>query len=276
VTSATARAKISRSRRDTRAGSWSGFAELAADLVNLKVDVIVAASTPAAIAARQATTTIPIVGVAMGDPVSDGLVASLALPGANVTGNTFLGPELVGKRLALLKEAIPSLLRVAGLWHPAAYGERTMQGFLQEANITAEALRLELLLVQARGPDDFETAFSEMGKARAEALFVFPSPMLFGEHARIVNGAAKSQLPGMYQTREFVDAGGLMSYGANLPDLIRRCATYVDRIVKGARPSNLPVEQPTKFEFLINLRTAKTLGLTIPPTLLASADEVIE
>jgi putative ABC transport system substrate-binding protein len=212
----------------------------------------------------------------MGDPVADGLVASLASPGGNVTGNTFLGPELVGKRLALLKEAIPSLLRVAGLWHPAAYGERTMNGFLHEANSTAEALGLQLQLVQAQGPDDFEAAFSEMSRARAEAVFVFPSPMLFGEHARIVRGAANSRLPGMYQTREFVDAGGLMSYGANLPDLLRRCAGYVDRIVKGARPADLPVEQPTTFEFLINLKTANALGLTIPPTLLARADEVIE
>ncbi len=249
---------------------------LAAELVALKVDVIVAGATPAARAAKQATSTIPIVAVAMGDPVGDELVTNLGSPGGNVTGNTFLGPELVAKRLQLFKDAVPSFSRLAAIWHPGAYGERTMRGFLNETEATARKLGIELQLVQALHAADLENAFSAMTKWNADALIVLPSTMLFAEHRRIVELAAKARRPAMYQAREFVDVGGLMSYGANLADLSRRAAMYVDKILKGAKPSDLPVEQPTRFELLVNLKTARELGLTIPREFLLLADEVIE
>ena len=249
---------------------------LAAELVALKVDVIVAGATPAARAAKQATRTIPIVAVSVGDPVGDELVASLGSPGGNVTGNTFLGPELVAKRLQLFRNAVPGFSRLAAIWHPGAYGERTMQGFLKETEATARKLGIELQLVQALYAAEFENAFSAMVRWNADALIVLPSPMLFAEHRRIVELAAKNRLPAMYQAREFVDAGGLMSYGANLADLNRRAATYVDKILKGTKPADLPVEQPTKFELLVNLKTARELGLTISREFLLIADEVIE
>jgi putative ABC transport system substrate-binding protein len=210
------------------------------------------------------------------DPVRDGFVASLARPGGNVTGTTFVGPELVAKRLGLLKESVPGLSHLAGLWHPGAYGEYTMKDMLTETEAVARALGMKLQLEQALGPNDIDIAFSAIARERAGAVIVLPSPMFVGEHKRIVDLAAKSRLPTMYQVREFVDAGGLMSYGANLSDLNRRSATYVDKILKGAKPADLPVEQPTKFEFIINLKTAKALGLEIPAQLLARADEVIE
>jgi len=250
--------------------------DLAAELVALKVDVIVAGATPAARAAKQATSTIPIVAVAMGDPVGDELVMNLGSPGGNVTGNTFLGPELVAKRLQLFKDAVPGFSRLAAIWHPGAYGERTMRGFLNETEATARKLGIELQLVQALYAADLENAFSAMTKWNADALIVLPSTMLFAEHRRIVELAAKARRPAMYQAREFVDAGGLMSYGANLADLSRRAAMYVDKILKGAKPSDLPVEQPTRFELLVNLKTARELGLTIPREFLLLADEVIE
>ncbi len=250
--------------------------ELAAELVARKVDVIVAVATPAARAAKQATSAIPIVAVSMGDPVGDELVASLGSPGGNVTGTTFLGPELVAKRFGLLKQSIPGVSRVAALWHPGAYGERTVMGFLKEADVAARSLGVQLQLVQALGPTDFDSAFSAMAGGNADALIVLPSPMFYAEHGRIVELAGNNRLPAMYQAREFVDAGGLMSYGANLPDLARRAATYVDKILKGARPAELPVEQPTKFELLVNLKTARELGLTISREFLLLADEVIE
>jgi ABC-type uncharacterized transport system substrate-binding protein len=249
---------------------------LAAELVALKVDLIVAGGTPAARAAKQATSTIPIVAISMGDPIGDELVTSLGSPGGNVTGTTFLGPELVAKRFGLLKQAIPGVSRVAALWHPGAYGERTMKGFLKESEVAAGALGVQLQFVPARNSDEFDNAFSAMGAANADALIVLPSPMLFAEHRRIVELAGKKRLPAMYQAREFVDAGGLMSYGSNLFDLARRAATYVDKILKGAKPADLPVEQPTKFELLVNLKTARELGLTIPREFLLLADEVIE
>jgi putative tryptophan/tyrosine transport system substrate-binding protein len=263
---------------ERRYGEWKldRLPDLAAELVRLQVDVIVAVSTPSARAAKQATSTIPIVAAGMADPVGDEFVTSLARPGGNVTGTTFLGPELIAKRLGLLKETIPGVSRVAALWHPRVYGEHTMEGIVKDTQIAAGALGVRLQLVQALGPNDFDSAFSAMTEERAGAVIVLPSPMLFGEHRRIVDLAAKSRLPAMYAAREFVDAGGLMSYGANLADLFRRSATYVDKILKGAKPSDLPVEQPTKFEFVINLKTAKALGLEIHPMLLARADEVIE
>ncbi len=249
---------------------------LVAELVRLKVDLIVVGSTPVARAAKQVTSTVPIVVGAMGDPVGDGLVASLARPGGNITGLTFLGPELVAKRLQLLKEAVPDVSRVAVLWDPDAYPELTMRAMLNEAEAAARALGVQLRLMGVRGSNDFAGAFSAMTREGADALITFPSPMLFGEHRRIVDLATKSRLPAMYQSREFVEAGGLMSYGADIVDLFRRAATYVDKILKGARPADLPVEQPTNFELVINLKTAKALGLTIPQAVLIRASEVIQ
>ena len=250
--------------------------ELAAELVKRQVDVIVALSTTAARPARQATTVIPIVAIAMADPVEDDLVASLARPGGNVTGTTFLGPELVAKRLQLLSEVVPQHSRVAILWHPRAYGDRTMAGMLKEAERAAVALGIQLQFVPATSPEDITGAFSLMIRERADALSVFPSPVLFAAYGRIAGIAAEKRLPTIYAAREGVEVGGLMSYGANLPNLARQTAVYVDKILKGAKPAQLPVQQPTKFELAINLKAARALGLTIPPSLLASADEVIE
>ena len=256
-------------------GQLERFPGLAAELVQLKPEVIVAQGTPAALAAKDATTTIPIVTPVMGDPVGDGLVASLARPGGNITGLTFLGPELVAKRLELLKEALPRASRIAALWHRGAYAEHTTSAMVQETEAAARTLGVQLQLVEVRGPDEFERAFSTMTSARADALLVFPSAMLFNERRRLVDLAARHRLPAMYQLREFVELGGLMAYGASITDLIRRSATHVDKILKGAKPAELPVEQPTKFELVINLKTAEALGLTIPPSHLFQADEVL-
>jgi len=250
---------------------------LAAELVALKVDVIVTEnSTLAARVAKQATTTIPIVFTSVGDAVESGLVISLARPGGNVTGLSNLGPELVGKRLELLKQAVPGLDRVAVLWLPGALGERTDKDMLAGADVAARALGVQLQFVEARSADEFARAFSDMSSARAGALTVLPSNRFFREHRRLVELAAEKRLPAVYTSREFVDAGGLMSYGANSADLHRRAATYVDKVLKGAKPGDLPVEQPTKFELVINMKTAKDLGLIIPPSVLARADDLIQ
>ena len=249
---------------------------LAAELVGLKVDLIVAWSTPPARAAKQATNSIPIIAAVMADPVGDELVASLARPGGNVTGTTFLGPELIPKRLQLLRDIVPGLARVAALLHPHAYGEHTMVNIVKDVEDSARTLGMQLQLVPADSPEDIAGAFSTMTKERADAFIVMPSPMLFGEYQRIVELAANNRLPGMYQAREFVDAGGLISYGANLDDLFRLAATYVDKILKGAKPAELPVERPTKFELVINLKTARGLGLTINRDILLVADDLIE
>jgi putative ABC transport system substrate-binding protein len=258
------------------AGRIDRLPALAAELVLLKVDIIVANGSPAGLAAQQATATTPIVVTAMGDPVRDGLVASLARPGGNITGTAFLGPELVPKRLALLKEVLPKVSRVAVLWHPSAFGERTMKDMLDEISKTASTLDMQLHLVEVREPDELEQAFSRMASQRAEALFQFPSAMLFSERRRIVELALSHRLPSMFNGKEFVQLGGLISYGVSIADLGHRSATYVDKILKGAKPSDLPVEQPTKFELFINVKTAKTLGVEVPATVLARADEVIE
>lgn len=247
---------------------------LAMELVRLNVQVIVAVATPAARAARLATTTIPIVAANMGDPVSDGLIVSLAWPGGNVTGSTFLGPELVPKRLELLKEALPKATRVAVLSHPTAFGEDTMREMLAQTHAAAQTQGLEIQLLEVNGAADFERAFSSI--IRADALLVYPSVMLFVERERISRLAAKHRLPTISVGREFVQLGGLIAYGPSISEPLRRAAGYVHRILNGAKPAELPVEQPTKFELVINLKTAKALGLTIPPTLLARADEVIE
>jgi putative ABC transport system substrate-binding protein len=254
---------------------------LAAELVALKVDVIfVGGGTRAALTAMQATKTIPIVFAGVGDPVTSGVVTSLARPGGNVTGLSGLGPELVGKCLELLTQAVPGVSRVAVLSRPGALGERTDKAMLTGAEVTGRALGVRLQFVEARGgPEDFDRfdrAFSDMTRARAGALTVLPSNLFTNERRRLVALAAKNRLPAVYTSREFVDAGGLMAYGANYHDLFRRAATYVDKILKGAKPADLPVEQPTKFELVINLKTAKALGLTIPQSVLGRADEVIQ
>jgi putative ABC transport system substrate-binding protein len=250
---------------------------LAAELVVLKVDVIfVGGGTRVTLAAMRATKTIPIVFTGVGDPVESGLVTNLARPGGNVTGLSSLGPELIGKRLELLKQAVPGVDRVAVLWLPGALGERTDKDMLTGADVAARALGVRLQFVEARGPDEFIRAFADMSSARAGALTVLPSNRFLREHRRLVDLAAKNRLPAVYTSREFVDAGGLMSYGANSADLHRRAATSVDKILKGAKPGDLPVEQPTKFELVINLKSAKALGLTIPESVLAHADEVIQ
>ena len=260
---------------ERRYADWKSeqFSKLAAELVKINVDVIVVMSTSPARAAKEATSTIPIVVASMADPVGDELVANLARPGGNITGTTFLGPELTAKRMGLLKEAIPAISRIAALWHPSAYGKHTMEDLLKETEGAALALGWQLQLVAANDPGDLDSAFSAMS---ADALVVLNSPMFYNEHKHIVELAAKSHLPAMYAAREFADAGGLMAYGANLPEVFRRAATYVDKILKGAKPADLAVEQPTKLELVINLKTAREQGLNIARELQLLADEIIE
>ncbi len=257
-------------------GKLERLPALAAELVALKVDVVVVGGTVAAVAAKQATKTVPIVFVSAVDPVTDGLVASLARPEGNVTGLATLAPELVGKRLEQLKQIVPGVSQVAVLWQPGALGERTEKDLRKEAEGAARLLGMRLQFVEVRGPGDFDRAFSEMTSARAGALTVLGSSMLINERGHVVSLAAKNRLPAVYGLREYVDAGGLMSYGPNNVDLFRRAATYVDKILKGTKPGDLSVEQPTKFELVINLKTAKALGITIPQSVLERADEVIQ
>jgi putative ABC transport system substrate-binding protein len=250
---------------------------LASELIALKVDVIVAAGgTSAALAAKQATKTIPIVFPAVGDPVTSGLIASLARPGGNLTGLALQSPELVGKCLEQIKEAVPWVSRVAVLWQPGNAPERADKEMLNEADLAAGALGLKLYVVKARGPDDFPRAFAEMKRRQVDALTVLSSPVFASERRRIAELAVKNRLPTVFAFRAYVDAGGLMSYGPNIADLFRRAATYVDKILKGAKPADLPVEQPTTFELVVNLKTAKALGLTIPSSMLGRANHVIE
>jgi putative ABC transport system substrate-binding protein len=212
----------------------------------------------------------------MADPVADDLVASLARPGGNVTGTTFLGPELVAKRLQLLKEVVPGLARVAGLWHRHAYSERTMAGLVNEVEAAARTMGMQLHLAAADGPDEIAGALATVIRERAEALILLPSPMLFSEYTRIATIVVNSRLPAIGAAREFADAGGLMSYGVNLPDLARKTATYVGKILKGAKPAELPIEQPTTFEIVLNLKAAKELGLIVSREFLLLTDDVIE
>jgi putative tryptophan/tyrosine transport system substrate-binding protein len=253
-------------------GQYERFPDLAAELVRLKVDVIVTGSTPGALAAKEATQTIPIVMAAIGDAVGSGLVASLARPGSNITGLSVLDPELVGKQLEFLNDVLPTVSRVAVLWNPAHPAHPLM---VRAADVTAQALGVQLHLVEARGPDAFDSAFAAMTSAHAGALLVLADPMFLQHRRRLAELAAMSHLPAIYKTRAHVEAGGLFCYGASVPDQFRRAATYVDKILKGAKPADLPVEQPMKFELVINFKTAKALGLTMPPTLLFQADEVI-
>jgi len=245
---------------------------LATELVQLKVDVIVAAATTAD-EAKRATSTIPIVMTNHGDPVGSRVVASLARPGGNVTGLSALSPALVGKQLQLLKEAVPRVSRVAVVSNPT---HPAHQLSLREVEAAARSLKLQLQILEARAPTEIAGAFAAVTKESAGALLVFADPMMFGERTRIVELAARSRLPLMGNQREYAEAGGLLAYGIDQRDSFRRAATYVDKILKGAKPADLPVEQPTKFELVINLKTAKALGLTIPPSLLQRADEVIQ
>jgi putative tryptophan/tyrosine transport system substrate-binding protein len=250
--------------------------EQASKLVKSHVDVIVAMGTTAARPAKQVTSVIPIVAFGMADPVDDELVASLARPGGNVTGTSFLGPELVTKRLELLSEVVPHHTRVAILWHPRAYSDRTMDRMVKEAEHGAQTLGMQLQFAPANSPEEITGSFSTITRDGADALCVFPSPMLFAEYGRIVSLVAEKRLPTIYAAREGVELGGLMSYGANLADLARQTASYVDKILKGAKPAELPVQQPTKFELVINLKAAKALGLTFTRDFQLIADEVIE
>jgi ABC-type uncharacterized transport system substrate-binding protein len=253
-------------------GKPDRLAALAAELVRLKVDVIVTAGSNPTRAAKEATATIPIVMAQDPDPVGNGFVASLARPGGNITGLSNLGPELSGKRLELLKEVVPRVKRVA------VFGTSTFPGnaqILRETELAAGAFRLQLQYLDVLDPKNIETAFRAASKGRAEAVLVLAGPVFTSQRPQLADLAVKSRLPAIYYATEFVEDGGLMTYGANRSDLSRRAATYVDKILKGTKPADLPVEQPKKFEFIINLKAAKQIGLTIPPNVLARADKVI-
>jgi putative tryptophan/tyrosine transport system substrate-binding protein len=255
-------------------GKLERLPALVAELVALRLDVIVPLGAAATQAARKATKTIPIVGVAMGDPVRSGFVASLARPSGNITGlATFASLEIIGKNLELLKEAVPGISRVAVLWNPANPAHREVMPGVKAA---ARLLGVQLQPHEASGPSEFDSAFSAILRERVGALLVMSDAIFFGYRTRLVDLAAKHRMPAMYGQSEFAEAGGLMSYGPNLSDQFRRAAYFVDKILKGAKPADLPVEQPTKFELVINLKTAKALGLTIPPSVLGRADEVIQ
>jgi putative tryptophan/tyrosine transport system substrate-binding protein len=258
------------------AGDSGETIKAANELVGLRVNVIMAGGTPAALAVKRITSSIPIVCMAMADPVSDGLAASLSRPGGNVTGNTFLGPELGSKRLQLLRELVPGITRIAGLQHPGVYSERTMRNALVEVQERARESGVGFQVFDVMEPNDFDAAFEAMVKAREDALMLLTSPMFYVNYQRLVDLAAAHRLPTMYAFRVFAQAGGLISYGADLLDLTRLAANYVAKILKGANPGDIPVEQPTRFELFVNLKTAKALGLAIPQSLLARADEVIE
>jgi putative ABC transport system substrate-binding protein len=254
-------------------GKLDRLPSLAAELVRLKVDIIVTTSPAPTRAAKEATSTIPIVFAQDGDPVASGFVASLARPGGNITGLSTLAPELSGKRLELLKEVVPKLSRVA------VFGTSTTPSTaptIKETELAAGAFKVQLQYLDVLEPKDIETAFRTATKGRADAVLVLAGPVVLFQRTQIAELALKSRLPAIYPQTEFTEAGGLMYYGANTPDMYRRAATYVDKILKGARPGDLPVEQPTKFELVINLKAAKQIGLTIPPTMLARADRVIK
>jgi putative ABC transport system substrate-binding protein len=255
------------------AGKSDRVAALLTELVRLKVDVIVSTGPTVTRAAKQATTTIPIVMTQEGNPVGSGFVASLARPGGNITGLSTLGPDLSGKRLELLKEVVPKLSRVAVLGTSTI---RAHAGFLKEHEPAAAALGVKLQFLDVLDPKDIETAFRAASEGRADGLMVLSGPVLNGNRTQVLDLAVESRLPAIYNFAEFVEAGGLMTYGVSTTDLSRRAAIYVDKILKGRKPADLPVEQPMKFELIINLRTAKQIGLTIPPNVLVRADRVIK
>jgi putative ABC transport system substrate-binding protein len=252
---------------------YARLPELASELVRLNVDILVAYATPAALAARNATKTIPIVITGVVDPVATGLVPVLGRPGGNVTGLSLMAPEIIGKQMQLIKEIIPKLSRVAVLWNPANASNRPQ---LREAEIAAQTLGVRLQPLEAREPDNLERAFASMTRERPGAVIVVADGVFIDNRARIARLAEAARVPAVYGLREHAEAGGLMFYGANPGDLNRRAATYVDKLLKGAKPADLPVEQPTKFELVINLKTAKALGLTIPQSILVRADEIIQ
>jgi putative ABC transport system substrate-binding protein len=252
------------------AGDFSRLPAMAEELVRLPVDVILT-DGPIVMIAQEATRTIPIVGGVGPDQVASGLIGSFAHPGGNVTGFSAFGVELSGKRLQLLTEAFPAIAHMWGLWNPA--GSTAIRRATEEA---ARTLGVELRIIEAATPDQIRAGFETAAVAGAKALVVFPDAMFWNERAQIVALAAKHRMPAIYPEREYVDEGGLLAYGANVPDQWRRRAIYVDKILRGAKPGDLPIEQPTHYEFAVNLKTAKALGLTIPPTILARADEVIE
>ena len=251
-------------------GKFDRLNEFAAEFVRLKLDVIVAAAPSSTRAAKEVTSTIPIVMAFDSDPVGNGFVASLARPGGNITGLSALHPEINGKQLELLKEIVPRLSHVAVL------GTILRTSVIKEMELAAGALKVKLQYLVVRGPKDIETAFREARKRRADAVLVLSSPILESARTQVADLAAKNRLPAIYHVAEFVEAGGLMSYGVSFIDMYRRAATYVDKILKGAKPADLAVEQPTKFELVINLKAAKQIGLTIPPNVLARADKVIK
>jgi ABC-type uncharacterized transport system substrate-binding protein len=253
-------------------GQYEHLTEIAAEFVRLKVDVIVTYATPPVVAAKQATAIIPIVSAVMGDPVGTGLVPSLARPGGNVTGLSVLTPDLAGKRLELLREVVPGLRRLAFLGNVSNPITVLEMG---EVQLAARTLGLDLVTLEIRRPEDIVPAFETL-KSGAQALYVAGDPLVLTNRVRINTLALVARLPAFYNERAYVEAGGLMSYGVNWPDLFRRTAELVDKILRGTKPGNIPVEQPTKFDLVVNLTTAKALGLDIPPTLLARADEVIE
>jgi putative ABC transport system substrate-binding protein len=254
-------------------GPYDRLPGLAAELAHLKVDVIVAYSTLATQAAQNATSSIPIVMSGVVDPLRTGLVAGLGRPGKNVTGLSLMGPEVIGKQMQLLKELVPKISRIAVLWNPAS-ASNVVQ--LREAEVTAQALGLRLQPLEARGADDLDRAFAAMTRERAGGVIVLVDGVLIDNRTRIARLAEKTRLPAVYAIREHAEAGGLMFYGANIAAMNRRVAIFVDKILKGAKPADLPIEQPTKFELVVNLKTAKTLGLAIPQSLLLQADQVIE
>jgi putative ABC transport system substrate-binding protein len=247
--------------------------ELAGELVRLRVNLLLTVGTPATLAAKQATDAIPIVMVAVGDPVASGIVAGLARPGGNVTGISNLAAELSGKLLDLLREAVPGLTRVAVLQNPA---NPVHASYWRETLAAAERLGLKVQPVEARRPEDFEPVFAAAARQQVGGIIVLPDPLPLINRARVIELAARHRLPAIYAMRDYADAGGLMSYGPNSPDLYRRAATYVDKVLKGARPAELPVEQPTKFDFVINVKTARALGLALPQSLLIRADQLIQ
>jgi len=244
--------------------------ELATALVRAQATVIVAGPAPALLAAKQATTSIPIIMTLGADPVAFGAIAG------NITGLTEIAPQLTGKRLALLKEIAPSLRRVVILWQPGSLRKETLKQTLKETKAEARPMGMSVKAVEARGVGDFDAAFSAIASGQAEGLIVLVSPMFNVQRKQIIDRAATKQIPTIYEWKEFVQSGGLISYGADNFDIYRRAAGYVDKILKGAKPADLPVEQPTKFELVINLKTARALGLTIPPSLLQRADQVVE
>jgi putative ABC transport system substrate-binding protein len=254
-------------------GKFERLPELAADLVRLKVDVLATAVTQASLAAKSATLTIPIVIIAVSDPVEAGLIASLARPGANITGTSSMSNEVAGKQLGLLKETLPKVSRVAALWNPANPVFQASQ--LREVEASAKSLGVKLHKLEARNAAEIEHAFAAIVKERTRAIMVLSDPLYTIHRKQIADLALKHRLPAVSQTAQLAEAGLLMTYGANFPDSYRRAATYVDKILKGAKPADIPVERPTKFEFVINLNTANKIGLTVPQTVLYRADKVI-